>query len=92
MNIKRRLFIGAGATMALSSAMVYARINHAPREANPPMPTQAPATSADAGHGVSAKLAATQDKYTCSMHPRVMSDKPGNCPICNMRLVKVKPT
>jgi hypothetical protein len=26
--------------------------------------------------------------YTCSMHPEVQSDKPGNCPICGMNLVK----
>ncbi|HEX7029556.1 MAG TPA: efflux RND transporter periplasmic adaptor subunit [Gammaproteobacteria bacterium] len=26
--------------------------------------------------------------YVCPMHPDVMSDEPGNCPICGMRLVK----
>jgi Cu(I)/Ag(I) efflux system membrane fusion protein len=26
--------------------------------------------------------------YTCTMHPEVTSDKPGNCPICGMKLVK----
>ena len=28
--------------------------------------------------------------YTCSMDPQVMSDKPGNCPICGMTLTPVK--
>jgi Cu(I)/Ag(I) efflux system membrane fusion protein len=28
--------------------------------------------------------------YTCPMHPQIMEDKPGNCPICNMDLVPVK--
>jgi hypothetical protein len=28
--------------------------------------------------------------YTCSMHPEVRQDRPGNCPICNMTLVKEK--
>ena len=26
--------------------------------------------------------------YTCSMHPQIIRDKPGNCPICGMNLVK----
>jgi Cu(I)/Ag(I) efflux system membrane fusion protein len=26
--------------------------------------------------------------YTCSMHPEVIRDKPGSCPICGMALVK----
>ena len=28
--------------------------------------------------------------YTCSMHPEVLSDKPGNCPKCGMALVQRK--
>ncbi|MFZ5977762.1 MULTISPECIES: efflux RND transporter periplasmic adaptor subunit [Hydrotalea] len=26
--------------------------------------------------------------YTCSMHPQIIREQPGNCPICGMRLVK----
>jgi len=26
--------------------------------------------------------------YTCSMHPQIIQDEPGNCPICGMVLVK----
>lgn len=26
--------------------------------------------------------------YTCSMHPQIIRDKPGNCPICGMDLIK----
>lgn len=29
-------------------------------------------------------------QYTCTMHPEVISDKPGNCPKCNMPLVPKK--
>ncbi len=28
------------------------------------------------------------DKYYCPMHPQILYDHPGNCPICNMQLVK----
>lgn len=28
--------------------------------------------------------------YTCSMHPSVVSNSPGSCPICNMSLIKVQ--
>lgn len=34
--------------------------------------------------GLEAKL------YTCPMHPTYTSDKPGDCPICGMKLVPVK--
>ena len=29
-----------------------------------------------------------KDVYTCSMHPEIIRDKPGNCPICGMTLIK----
>jgi Cu(I)/Ag(I) efflux system membrane fusion protein len=28
--------------------------------------------------------------YSCGMHPEVISDKPGNCPICGMKLTPIK--
>jgi hypothetical protein len=37
------------------------------------------------------KQAKVKDQYTCTMHPEVISDKPGKCPKCGMTLVKVKP-
>jgi Cu(I)/Ag(I) efflux system membrane fusion protein len=30
--------------------------------------------------------------YTCSMHPQVMQDQPGKCPICGMELIPIKKT
>lgn len=27
--------------------------------------------------------------YTCSMHPQIMESKPGNCPICGMKLIEI---
>ena len=32
----------------------------------------------------------TKQYYTCPMHPKIHSDKPGNCPECGMRLVVEK--
>jgi RND family efflux transporter MFP subunit len=31
-------------------------------------------------------------KYTCGMHPFIITDKPGNCPICGMKLTKIEST
>jgi rubrerythrin len=27
-------------------------------------------------------------KYTCPMHPEIVRDAPGNCPLCGMTLVE----
>jgi len=34
-------------------------------------------------------LAAEKTLYTCTMHPQIIREEPGNCPICGMRLVKL---
>lgn len=36
----------------------------------------------------SEKHADHQDTYTCPMHPTVVSNKPGTCPVCGMDLVR----
>ena len=33
-----------------------------------------------------------QLQYTCPMHPEIIQDKPGSCPICGMDLVPMEPT
>ncbi len=33
--------------------------------------------------------AQAEEKYTCSMHPQIIQDEPGTCPICGMKLVKI---
>lgn len=42
-------------------------------------------------HGGS-KAATVQAKYHCPMHPTVVSDRPGDCPICGMKLVPIAAT
>ena len=39
----------------------------------------------DAG-GASVETAASAGQYTCPMHPEVVRDRPGSCPICGMAL------
>jgi RND family efflux transporter MFP subunit len=33
---------------------------------------------------------ANKTLYTCGMHPQVVQDKPGNCPICGMKLTPIR--
>jgi membrane fusion protein, copper/silver efflux system len=39
-----------------------------------------------------ASKAQSKAYYTCSMHPQVHEEHPGNCPICGMKLIKVELT
>jgi Cu+-exporting ATPase len=45
-------------------------------------------STASTPSGQTTNAAATTLKYTCSMHPEVVQDKPGNCPKCGMALVE----
>jgi len=40
----------------------------------------------------SKKKTTVTKKYTCSMHPEVVTSKPGKCPKCGMKLVLQKKT
>ncbi|MCB1173369.1 MAG: efflux RND transporter periplasmic adaptor subunit [Leptospiraceae bacterium] len=41
-------------------------------------------------HRNSLPLSQGPTMYTCSMHPQIMQDHPGNCPICGMTLIAMK--
>ncbi len=40
------------------------------------------------GHSSAGKADVAKDSYYCPMHPNFTSDKPGDCAICGMKLVK----
>ncbi len=40
-------------------------------------------------HGRGTEEAGEAARYTCGMHPWVISDKPGDCPICGMTLTRI---
>jgi RND family efflux transporter MFP subunit len=42
------------------------------------------------GQALGLTQAKAKDVYYCPMHPDYKSDKPGDCPICNMTLVKLE--
>ena len=40
--------------------------------------------------GAAAPSAAAEQLYTCGMHPQVIQNHPGNCPICGMKLTPIR--
>ncbi len=54
-----------------------------------PAPREEPA--AGSGPGTAAQSAPAQPAlYHCPMHPTMVSDRPGDCPICSMRMVPME--
>src|SRR5437867_1634214 len=42
------------------------------------------------GHDHGSASSKEQTLYTCGMHPQVIQNKPGLCPICGMKLTPVR--
>ena len=70
---------GAGTLVVVLAAGLGARR----RGGLPARPRSAGATTTRAAS------AEAKTRYTCPMHPTIVSDHPGDCPICGMALVKV---
>lgn len=47
-------------------------------------------TFAQAKHSHKHHHSVSAQKYTCTMHPEVVMNKPGKCPKCGMALVPMK--
>ena len=45
-------------------------------------------TGTDASASADDHATPMADTYTCPMHPQIVRDAPGKCPICGMNLVK----
>jgi membrane fusion protein, copper/silver efflux system len=49
-----------------------------------------PQKQASAGAATETSAAEQKEQWQCPMHPSIVQDHPGDCPICGMRLVKVE--
>jgi len=77
----RRLLLLAATSIVLALLMTTAWVRMYGGRSAPRGPDSAPS-----GTPVSA---AKKDLYFCPMHPGMRSDRPGDCPICGMRMVPV---
>ena len=92
-----------GPAQGVNAAPAMDHSSHGQTAPVAPSPQSAPAPTVDhSRHGQAAPTPqpsrtenpqaapATATVYTCPMHPKVTSDKPGSCPKCGMALVKKK--
>jgi hypothetical protein len=79
-------------SIVIASAMTFAAIAKAGTiDPNRPSGDHEHERPPSQGSGAIGKPEKRQ-KYTCPMHPDVVTDRPGNCPKCGMKLVPLKET
>lgn len=76
-----------GLALLAVAALIVAGCAKEPEASKASEPASAAADDTAAEHA----LKHTNPQYRCPMHPDVVSDEPGECPICGMDLVKVEP-
>jgi hypothetical protein len=101
--LSRRKYLLGCASSLLATACVSTRLEpgtehpaNARAETSPPPPRSdilastpaAETTTTAPAAGVHEHAAPMADTYTCPMHPEVVKNAPGKCPICGMNLVK----
>src|SRR3954470_2871783 len=73
--------IASAVVLSVTHTVIAQHSHHQPEEEQPPWVA--------ASSGVAGEQQNTQ-KYTCPMHPEVITEQPGNCPKCGMKLVPIK--
>ena len=68
-------------TLLLAATLAIQTGCNEDKPAAPAAPTPPAASTAPAAPAI---------KYTCTMHPEIVRDAPGNCPTCGMVLVEKK--
>jgi membrane fusion protein, copper/silver efflux system len=80
----RRFGVGAVLLVAVATAAVSVGATLLLRHAGSGAPSGATAPGAKDAKGEQ------KPQYQCPMHPTIVQDHPGDCPICGMKLVEVK--